>query len=236
MPILKPMTIKVRNLRHGDVTDTGAIVDQLDAREKWGYVTFVEQDKPQRILLDLDITIKRPELTDEERELRDRNEALHWLRDTLDEYAKLDPIRGILAAHKKAKDSGYELLPAFAVDQAVHDNALHEVGRQVQRMYDRLVDPEDDWLDDIVTDDDSKLIAAWAVWYLEPTGRSWNSFDRDPLNRSTSVISNIYEDLERWAFFDIQKRMERHSALTYVEAVARTIKERNDARRRGGRR
>lgn len=229
MPVLTPMTIKVHELRHGDMTDTGAIVDRLDRKEKWGYVTFVEQDKPQRILLDLDITVKRPVLTDEERAARDRAHAIEFLRDLLKQYGE-DPTRDLRRVMSKAREEGYELLPAHAVDTAIHANAQYEVARAVNFRLKKINDPDNDMWRDL--DDDGRFLVAWAIWYLEPTGRSWNSFDRDPLNRSTSVMSNIYEDLERWAFFDTQKRMERYGARDLIEETARMVKERNEERRR----
>lgn len=209
--------ITVNDLRKGDVVvgrlgklNCGlvhCVVDGVVKKQVWatvsltaatGYQTSMDA---QRVRLDEAVTVQRTEKTEEERAEETRIFEAGQLRRMTDEYAQ-DPAVALEEKIVKARDEMYmELVSHWTLDKFLSAQALYKIGREVQHGVEMLRDADHDhnllepeW----VKDDDERLLTAWADWYRRNvTDKS--RYPRDPLSRSSSMTSNMFEDLDRWA-------------------------------------
>lgn len=194
MPELKAFPdVKVRDLKVGDMTTYGKVLDK-DVKVKWAIVTFQGQAGPytERLLADDALGCSREVATEAEQAAKllahmlvslDHKEA--QARRTL-EHARESMIKA-LQAGERANHWSWMDVPLAEATVELWDAVTHV--HQVHAMKAVFEGGEGVWA--ITRVEAVKLV-------LEERSKKALSYYRG-LSRSTSVISNLFEDIEREA-------------------------------------
>jgi hypothetical protein len=201
MPTRVTQQITVAELRKGDTLDETppAIVESLNRKTTWGTVQIVGEPDPRRLRLDATVTVIREQPTKEEKARARHAYMVQTLRDDLSDWLRRDPaqiLRDIADTNRGyAEVLTWSNLPDVLKAQATlkHARGLwNDLGRP----------------DDIATVDDDGLLHAFASWWYTHVHQVNNSGPRrDPISRSTSVISNVIDDCDTWAIAHIRYRI-----------------------------
>lgn len=202
MPHIVTREVKANEVRKGDfvlgsdvppvagrsIVNNGELV--IDRKRGTKNVTIETTGGNITVHADAGITIQREEQTDEEKQAdRDRFDMLQ-LRKLVDDWAS-DPTAKIRAQLDKFQHGTHsEALSHWDVDQFLASQAQYKVGVAIQVMTERFANHER--FADLT--EDERLVTAAAIFIDED-----RSYNRNPLSRSTSITSNIFEDLDTWA-------------------------------------
>ncbi len=201
MPTTVLKQIKVTELRKGDKLDEipPAIVESLTRKATWGAVQITGEAKPRRLRLDATVTVIREEPTEEEKAKTRRAFIVQMLKDALRGWLERDPAQMLQAIVDKNR--GYvEVLTWSNLPDVLKAQATFKHARTV---WNDLGQP-----DDIAAVDEDSLLRAFASWWYANVHRmSDHGPRRDPISRSTSVISNIIDDCDDWAIAEIRSRV-----------------------------
>lgn len=205
MPVNVEHKITVADLKVGDkITSNlgrfnnlgnGATVEELDKKTVWADVKLSDQygglRQPARVRLTDVVTVVREEKTQDEKDDARRAQHLELLHRKYDDMQKI---------------SVTEKLQSY-VDKAVTDptttwyrNVL-DYGDLTSFLKIQALGKHAHYLRYMVEVKGKTILDAWAIWYEEHTQR--DSYPKDPTSRSTSVMSNLLEDLEVWAVEDL---------------------------------
>lgn len=179
-------------------------VRSIDRKIKW---TTVKLDNAptgslsltRRSLGDDLWTVVRTEKTPEETFAEQRRFYLRNLRSKTDNWST-DPSEALSDKMTTNRNADYsELVSHWDLDKFLEAQALYKIARNVLALTEKLPTNEvvpSKW----ASDEDEVLITAWAQWYCENTLKKDRHYSpRSPLSRSTSITSNLFEDMDRWA-------------------------------------
>lgn len=198
---LRPNDVVIAEPKDGSITSlTPVTVRTIDRKTKWTTVVISAEDAlpvTRRVLGDDVWTVVREEETQEEKDAKRRTYYLGRLHDQTNTWLA-DPARELEAKIAKNREAEYvELAGHWEFDQFLTAQAFYKIARSVMYDFDRIRDNEKlpvAWR----ADEDEILITAWANWYLRNV-LDRRSSSRNPLSRSTSITSNLFEDLDTWA-------------------------------------
>jgi hypothetical protein len=210
MPQTVTKEITFNELRKGDkiidvngtplVDDDKAVVTSVTTKVAWGYVERVGHDRPLRLRVSrgTSLTVKRDEPTEEEKQAHRDEFALDTLRDHLQGMLKNTPFKALQDVIDKARDFDpdyaynvltWSNLPDVLKTQATYKQAL-AIRSGLHREGEHL-NVQDATLDE--------LVDAYAAWWYDNVDPKMLDTGTDPTWRSTSAISNLLEDLDKWA-------------------------------------
>ena len=186
----------VQSMRPGDIVRAGlptlGIVASIDRKVKWVVVTY-ESGHRTRALVDATVTYDRNE-KDEAEIAIDRYEfsMMRLRRDFEDGFVDkaVDQVRTALARHE---DSGYDMFTYSNLDDILIAQARFNAYRRIDHVRSSL--------EERGLDADTALAAA----YKSVLDEDRNGYPQNPLNRSTSVLSNLLEDVKKYVVADIRK-------------------------------
>jgi hypothetical protein len=184
------------DVRVGDMVE-GTVVKDIIKKQKFAFVTMdlADQVRPWRRPLAEPITYERTEATQAERNASRVQFRFEMMRDALTDMLDSTPMKKLEQVMAKARhtstedgDLAYDVLTHWALDDVLRTQARYKVALRI-RSY--LAWP----LEDATYDD---LLTAYAKWWSYERDNMRHA-SRDPLSRSTSVTSNLLEDLDEWA-------------------------------------
>jgi hypothetical protein len=204
MPVSVRKEITVNDIQVGDrFEQDGPKVIKVDRKQVWANV-FGENDTDTRLRLVSPVVVYRDELTDEEkaqvqqekaRELR--RWSLKRLHDKLAEMNE-DPSLGLIESIENARAKNYaEQVSTWELDKFLTRQAFFKIAAYITATMKHLAENDNlprAW----VENDDELLVTAFADWYKRTVDRRTYS-PRNPLSRSTSMTSNLFEDLDSFA-------------------------------------
>jgi hypothetical protein len=187
----------VTALKKGDVIQPeGITVVNVDRKVKWAIVEFPHGAKA-RWELDRIVSVSREVPTDEEKAQADREYQVRWLNTRHDEWIN-DPADALTGKIEKARTGKYvELVSHYDLDTFLQTQALYKIAKHVEFDVQRLAER----MFDAFTPDE--LLAASYYEVMKMLTRRY--YRRNPLSRSTSVTSNLYEDLDDWALAKVKE-------------------------------
>jgi hypothetical protein len=229
MPMTVEKKITTSGLKKGDVVGvssngspnhlTFVPLDRVEGKVKW-YHVYLENGQHFRVERDALWTVKREEKTEEEKLADQRRYDVLTLSSALDGLTG-DPTEKFITALQSNYEKGW--LPANYSDVGnfLERQALWLIGRDIELSIEQLRN-NDDAPDAWKIDEDEQLLTGWAYWYFEETRRT--VYPTSPLNRSTSQMSNLLDDLKEWAR---AKVLDDLKYITYREdgAFLRRVKE-----------
>lgn len=200
MTVQKNIETSARGIKAGDLLD-GKAVDSATPGTKKMAVYFEGRKSPMYIDLDAGVTVTREVETDEEKAAKKHLQTMQMTEWVIQRLEASDPrktARVFAEKENPALDYGFltDLL-SKAADRKVADatNYIMSIGKV------------------------ENLLMAFAVAYVNNTKkRDWN----DPLSRSTSVTSNLIEDVELAAWDRTLSELGRPAR----EAVAKVMLDR----------
>lgn len=210
MPVPVEQTIKVRELRPHDVVPQGdgdeLVVARIERKQVWATVTFGNDSDElvtKRMRQDDDVTVRRMELTDEEKEQQRREFVMNGLRDLLTQLLTNTPHAALKKILTDADDR-YDVLTWSNLPDVLKTQARWQCGMEIRRIVQILADQRHLRVDvdhpiEVIAIPDGVLFDAWAVWLYDTTTSKKYDHPLDPMSRSTSVVDNLLTDLERWA-------------------------------------
>jgi hypothetical protein len=211
MPVQVSKRITVGGLHVGDVVTSAIgrynniashhlVVTSINKKSVWAEVaveTPIGSRHTERARLDSYVTVTREEETAEEIAAHRREVAVNLLR-RLWVSINEDPSVALVERIAKNRDDGYaELLGYYDLDKFLEAQALRKIGSTITHLM--KVQRENGFDGNNVDDyDDALLVEAFATWYHSEVFNA-SQYARSPLSRSTSITSNLYEDLDAYA-------------------------------------
>lgn len=207
MPTTVTQKVRVVDVRAGDrIAELDAPVITAHHKQVWS--TFeVAGHKDLRLRGDTMIEVMRDVMTDEEKEANKRMFMVDGLRTHLTKLLSGTPLTEVEAAVEKYNPAYGELLTSYNLPGILKTQAMYRQGLVLRRLVHNVAERRgvDAQLlrinhpDDVKLLDEDILLDAYAVWYYEATDRNHRVGPVDPTSRSTSPLSNLIEDVERWA-------------------------------------
>jgi hypothetical protein len=235
MPITVTKVIPVRDVRRGDVLPNVAgnnVVADIEQKQTWAYILFEgEQTDARRMRRDINVTVLREERTAEEIAAVKHEFIVEALRDQLRKLLAGDPASMLRALLDKHIDGNDDLLTYYNLSDVLKAQAMYKQGSAIRYLIhtrtDALGHPADvNTADDVKTVHEDVLLDAYAMWYHTNFEKRHSSFTPDPLSRSTSVLSNVIDDVDRWAINKIVGGFEwSYGALDEVTQRLAVLKE-----------
>jgi hypothetical protein len=160
-----------------------------------------------RLRGDNDITVLREQLTTEEQEANKRMFMVEGVREHLFKLLGNNPLDELQDAIEKYNPAYGELLSSYNLPGVLKTQARYRVGLHIRSYASKAAERRnveiqlrlDNLRDDVKALDEDVLLDAFAMWYYENTDRRYKVGPQDPTSRSTSVLSNLIEDIEKWA-------------------------------------
>jgi len=218
MPELVTKNVKVNELRAGDViiAHHGAIVSEpvtvvsVTHKATWTYIyadhgtNDLTGTRPLRWRGDDDVRIQRSTTTAAEMAATVREIVVDTLRKMLHRYLRLQhPLNELEVIVEKARTyepSNGVILNHSNLADVLEAQALYKQAVVIRATIRQRSDSDVNAPDDVLNVSDDVLLDAWAVWYYKNVLRDDNfGPSHNPLSRSTSTLSNLLEDLDRWA-------------------------------------
>jgi hypothetical protein len=205
MPHTVTKEIKVSELRKDDVfADGHAHITDITKKQVWSIVEL-DGARTLRMRLTDSVTVNRIEPTDEEKQAS-RNEMVRdmlasELRGMLDK-TPLKVLEEIVAKARDKDEYTFDLLTSWNLPDVLKTQALHKQALIIRGQIHHEgghVAVEDATLDELIT--------GFAMWWSSNVGHTMLSANVDPTSRSTSAISNLLEDIDRWAIGRIVDRL-----------------------------
>jgi hypothetical protein len=175
------------------------VVQHAERKIRYTYLTFgVTIDGEPRLenvkySNEAKLTVLREKLTEAEMLVRDYERALHWSQRELTEALANQPADMLVKYAEEWRDSTYKghVLDWSNGTTFFKIQAKYKMWRTVQHTFDRLRE---------LYGDDVSVLSAIAV---ELDNRDRERLDYrpdDPTSRSTNVLSNLIDSLDRWAW------------------------------------
>ena len=211
MPKIENSVIEARTVKKGDRV-SGRVVETRKTGSKWTELREVDGTLILRTLNEDPISVAREVPTDEERaaqraeaeaKLREANNVSieKWVRGAVDGYAE--------AMHKITQNlverfSRYSSYSSY--DDLLETDAMHKIACSIEHVWkaSRSEDRNREYWDEIGEVDWVKAYELWAEDVKEKLLDRWSS---RVFSRSTSVISNLLEDVERAATLQVLNAM-----------------------------
>ena len=210
MPHTVTHTVLPHRLRNGDKFVNGrhfGTVDSIEVKTKFAYVNVIGGHRPIRIDLNEEVKIERVEPTQAEKDAELKMYALESLTKSLHKFTDGDPVNAALQTIVQKRDEAVDRYPN-TVGREVLDystlNGLLDLQAEVKPWFavrdiqDRILTNER-WAD-VETD----VLTAVALAIRD---RRRHTYNRNPLSRSTSVLSNLLEDLEAYAWTQFEDKL-----------------------------
>jgi hypothetical protein len=194
--------ITVTELRKDDRLDETptAIVESLTRKTIWGHVQIAGEPKPRRLRLDATVTVLRDEPTEEEQAHSERTRMVNTLKNQLTSWLTRDPARMLQKILDNDAGFGDVLLTWSNLPDVLKAQATFHHARQLWR---DLGEPAD-----LAAVDEDTLLEAFASWwYANICPLIDMGSRRDPISRSTNIISNVIDDCDDWAVQEIRSRI-----------------------------
>jgi hypothetical protein len=181
--VVEPPTTRVK---------VGQIVVSVQRKDIWGTVTLSDAERGVvnvRVKLDADWGVERSELTDQEKQDREFEFVVGYLRDKLikmrDTHASDLLIKIAEDNRTHSQQLTWSNLPGVLRAQALRQHAFWIMGQLP------------DGVTSVETATGDQLIDAYAKWYRYEVLRRRSP--TDPTSRSSSPISNLLDDMDAWA-------------------------------------
>jgi hypothetical protein len=200
MPQTVTKDITYAGVRVGDTFGTHDTdrVAGIERKPVWVTLTFVGGSTRRR-RGDEPVTVWRSEPTAEEVAADRRHHAAEQLRGKLGGYLHTAAFTEFNESVQIALANDHvNTFDHWQLDKILRANALRNVGQLIDHARQQMVKRAAD--QGIELDADSEIIDGFAAWYANDIERADRiSSPNDPLSRSTSLTSNLLEDLKRWA-------------------------------------
>ena len=203
---------------NGIITKYHGTVAAIDKKAKWATLTF-EDGRKARLEMTLAVTVERQEKDDAEKEADRRNYLAECVMHEFTRGTKSTPadyVRDCLATNATQVVS--HALSYHQIDSLLHIQAKYAVWMEFDGM--RMMYTEAGVAEDIA------IIAAFD-YATENRRRGFGG--RDPLSRSTSVMSNINDDLVNWAPAELRESSafgwDRSTNAALVAAARKTAED-----------
>lgn len=196
MPETIKRTVNVEDIRKNDVIE-GATVRATHTAHKYVHVYFDGIKKADRYEIGDTVTVERQQMTESERVERHRAVALKWAQEIFDQKVNTTPadvmqdLMDKFHRHQTNHPDYNELLSWSNLPRVMEFQAERQVWLRVKYTLDRLTNKYGESKVDLLT--------AVASVYMH-CQRQLTERHQSPLSRSTSTLSNIFEDLENWAY------------------------------------
>lgn len=232
MPHTVQTTVPVQNLRKGDVTvrTSGSGLDQRVTREtvdavKRGTKWVEARDADGKLIVRLErgmgVLVERVEDTPEEREAGYRAYAVRCLTELVEDWAT-DPTTCLRKSIAELDEQGGaeaakygEVVSHWTLDTFLTRQAGFKLAVSIRHMIEKVRTSDSDFYA-AATDEDEQLFLAVGL-VLDVAERRQSV--PNPLSRSTSVTSNLYEDLDRHARAEFIDKLRWTDASKYIDAV-----------------
>lgn len=196
MPETVERDVYVEDVRKNDVIN-GATVRLVHVARKYVYVYFEGTDTPNKYEYASPIIVNRSQPTEDELAVRRRAVALAWAQEIFDHKVNTTPadvmqdLMDKFHEHQTEHPDHNELLSWSNLPRVMEFQAERQVWLRVKYTLDRLTNKYGESKVDLLT--------AVASVYMH-CHRQLTNRHQSPLSRSTSTLSNIFEDLENWAY------------------------------------
>lgn len=233
MPVLQELDIQAANLQRGDTITAdslpkgrGAVTVTTTLRKQVNTWVNYENANGQAFTLqvrnDRPLHVLREVPTDEENTAKERAYTVRFLRIQLSKF-DVDPADALLDKVNRSKAGNWsERLDYGDVSAFVKQQAMWKLARDikhvVQLQRDKIVEAAQHDHDSIQELDDHALFDGFAAWLAHITYER-RRYPQDPTSRSTSIVSNLFEDADRWA----QEKMLDDIQFYGIEVRAREI-------------
>lgn len=224
MPKNVSKTVTVNDVRKGDVVDELLVVS-IDKKAKFAYVTLAGADRPRRLALDNTIVVTRVEPTQEELDAKRHAFMVQGLRDQLHKLLKNDPITKLesITAEARKRATYGDVLTWSNLPDVLKAQAKWKIGLSIASGIHTVADRRQLPVDvngpaDVANVPADVLVDAWSYWLYDNVSRKAYDSGVDPTSRSTSAISNLLEDLDRWAVRDVVRELTWTGGLNMLEA------------------
>lgn len=135
------------------------------------------------------VSVERWVPTEEEKEADRRRDAVRRVRNMMNDALAARPTDALRTYAEKSKWEG-DTLRWYDFDSLMHTQARYAMWHRVRSAVESLAG--DDGI--LVGDEDTALLAVVHHRVLAPS----NDYPQDPLSRSTAVLANLMEDVERF--------------------------------------
>lgn len=209
MPYMTTITVQVDDLNRGDLLHmrSGSIAPVVKVDRKRTRATVTVDDcgvfTDHSMHLNELVTVDRERLTDEELEQQRIDNGVRRIQSIKDEALKQTPAEFLTAAIAKNPDRP---LDNWNTGEYMELLAQYELWKRIEYI-------GNNYAENGVTYRDC-LMAAFADIVLD------RPYPRDPLSRSTSVIRNLFEDVERYVVDRARDRVLSYSALTISDLTS----------------
>lgn len=233
MPITVRHEIAAVDVRQGDrlssEVDPDMVVTKVERKVAWTTIHLADHARPMRMRNEDKVVVLRQQPTDEEKAARLRELYVDSLRKDLRNLLRRNPLHELEAIVEKARQyEGNGAIVTYSnLGDVLEAQALYKQGVAIRAAIHHRSDVDINTPDDVLTLDEDVLLDAWAVWYYENVMRN-NHFSspRNPLSRSTSPLSNIFDDLDVWAVQKVQMNVLWSQGVDELKArVARMLAE-----------
>lgn len=206
MPVNTTLTVAVESIRRGDAISTendshwpyGAVVDTVDAKTKWVVLRDANGHLVNRVERGTEVKIVRSVESESERVERLRSRVLEEVRMQLTNIVSIRDHLADLVAKDDEQGGKYQLIGHWELDKIIQTQVLENVWRRFAHAVARYGERG---LDEV-----SALVAFIDELQGEPD-------HRNPLSRSTSVTSNLMDDMQRWANAEFVQQFTKYGAL-----------------------
>src|SRR5690348_12062190 len=197
MPITVEQTIKVADVRKGDVfaADHAEVV-AIQHKQVWAMIQFGSGHDDRRLRRDATVQVLREQLTEEEKEANKRMFMVEGVREHLLKLLSGDPLSELQEAIEKYNPAYGELLSSYNLPGILKTQARYRVGLRIRTFASNAAERhnveiqlrlDDNLRDDVKALGEDVLLDAFAMWYYESTDRRYRVGPQDPTSRSTSV-------------------------------------------------
>jgi hypothetical protein len=187
----------------------------------WCDVYIEGRTKPVRMRRDTKVVVLRNTATDEEKTALRNDMIREELADHLRKMLDNTPLKALTRITEKLESDAYDVLTAHNLPDVLQAQALYRealaIRSRLHRNDNEHVNIEDATLDE--------LYDAYAEWLYMNTrhGTIWMHGNVNPLSRSTSLITNLLEDLEIWAMQRIMQEMQYTGASEEISRRATAL-------------
>jgi hypothetical protein len=251
MSQLVKKSVTWNDVRKGDrwPHEDSVAVDAVDKKQKWGTFTFVGNNigatgnMEIRRRLDESVVVYREELTEEEAVKRRREMIREVLIDDLRSLLRRNPVQKlediVTDARQREATSGKPVIGVLDwsnLADVLQAQATYKIGIHINHALRRGTSPLNsseyngpELVEDATYDE---IVDAYAAWYASDVdnGRMLNA-RVNPLSRSTSVLSNLLEDLDAWAVGEITSKFAWATAYEVVRNRAAELRKEWQAKR-----
>jgi hypothetical protein len=250
MPQLVEKSVTWNDVRKGDrwPHEDSVAVDTVEKKQKWGTYTFAgdnaggTENMVIRRRLGESVVVYREEPTEEETAKRRHEMIREVLIDDLRNLLRRNPVQKlediVTDARQREATSGNPVTSVLDWNLAdvLQAQATYKIAVRINNALRRGTSPlnSSEYNGPELVEDATygEIVDAYAAWYASDVdnGRMLNA-RVNPLSRSTSVLSNLLEDLDVWAVGEITSKFSWATAYEVVRIRAAELKEEWQAKR-----